>query len=177
MEHIDERVLGHLHLVDYFARRYTRVREHLAWLEHEDVWQAGALGLIRAARKYEPERGAPFHAYARTWIRGEIIATLYPTTQSLRHSKNLELFKRMLRFEAAPRLLWDLPSQAEEEREDLEWLRQALRKLDLRTRKVLSLRARGVSVKAIAKRLGLSQSQVWAAKHFGLKRLRSMAPK
>jgi RNA polymerase sigma factor for flagellar operon FliA len=38
-----------------------------------DLVQAGNLGLLQAARSYEPSRGAPLAGYARHRIRGEML--------------------------------------------------------------------------------------------------------
>jgi RNA polymerase sigma factor for flagellar operon FliA len=38
-----------------------------------DLVQAGNLGLLQAARTYEPDRGAPLVGYARYRIRGEML--------------------------------------------------------------------------------------------------------
>jgi RNA polymerase sigma factor (sigma-70 family) len=38
-------------------------------LEHMDLVQEGCAGLLRALRRYDPDRGVPFAAYAGWWIR------------------------------------------------------------------------------------------------------------
>jgi hypothetical protein len=40
--------------------------------QHEDRWQDGTLGLIRAVQMFEPERGFTFSTYAMHWIRQAI---------------------------------------------------------------------------------------------------------
>jgi hypothetical protein len=42
---------------------------HIPPREHDDRWQDGTLGLIRAVQLYEPERGFTFATYAVYWIR------------------------------------------------------------------------------------------------------------
>ena len=55
---------AHLRLVPPIARRYYRPGASLGELVAE-----GNLGLLRAAAKFEPQRGYRFATYARYWIR------------------------------------------------------------------------------------------------------------
>ena len=42
-------------------------------MHREELWNAGALGLVEAARRFDPEAGIPFERYAAIRIRGAII--------------------------------------------------------------------------------------------------------
>lgn len=55
----------HLPLVSKIAKKYARAYR----LDQEDAEQNGILGLLRAAEKYEPERGFQFSTYATWWVR------------------------------------------------------------------------------------------------------------
>ncbi len=44
--------------------------------ERDDLVSAGVVGLIDAVDRFEPARGVPFEAYARTRIRGSVIDEL-----------------------------------------------------------------------------------------------------
>jgi RNA polymerase primary sigma factor len=57
------------------ARRY---REKTT-VPFEDILQAGAMGLIRAAERFDPERGYKFSTYATCWIRQSITRTIERT--------------------------------------------------------------------------------------------------
>jgi RNA polymerase sigma factor (sigma-70 family) len=60
-------VAGHGYIVDREAARYR------TWhLDRADLRQAGILGLLIAASRFDPERAVPFAAYAHTWVRKEI---------------------------------------------------------------------------------------------------------
>jgi RNA polymerase sigma factor (sigma-70 family) len=60
-------VAEHGYLVDQEAARYR------TWhLDRADLRQAGVLGLLIAAGRFDPGRGVPFGAYAHTWVRKEI---------------------------------------------------------------------------------------------------------
>lgn len=63
----DELIRRHLPLVDSIARRYRGRGEPF-----EDLRQAGALGLVLAAKRWDPGRGVTFGAYATPVVTGEI---------------------------------------------------------------------------------------------------------
>jgi RNA polymerase primary sigma factor len=50
----------------------SKTRKNWGGVETLDFLQAGALGLIRAAEKYDPEMGYTFATYATFWIRSAI---------------------------------------------------------------------------------------------------------
>lgn len=58
---------GAVDVVDREARRYRTWRLHRA-----DLRQAGMVGLLVAADRFDPDRGVPFRAYAQLWVRKEI---------------------------------------------------------------------------------------------------------
>jgi DNA-directed RNA polymerase sigma subunit (sigma70/sigma32) len=58
----------HLGLVRALARRFARVCE-----DYRDLCQDGAVGLLTAARRYDPSRGVRFDTYAYYWVRQEIL--------------------------------------------------------------------------------------------------------
>ncbi len=64
-------VLDHLHLVKAVARRLRATLPDQA--EFGDLVQAGTLGLIDAANKYDPSRGFLFKTYATHRIRGAML--------------------------------------------------------------------------------------------------------
>ncbi len=65
-----EYITANLGLVGYFARPYF----HGGHLDDEDVFQAGAIGLIQAIDAYDPVKhpGVPLSGWARQFIRREI---------------------------------------------------------------------------------------------------------
>ena len=60
-------VAMHGRLVEREVARYR------TWhIDRADLRQAGILGLLIAASRFDPDRAVPFGAYAHTWVRKEI---------------------------------------------------------------------------------------------------------
>ncbi|MDE2203760.1 MAG: RNA polymerase sigma factor RpoH [Burkholderiaceae bacterium] len=60
-------VLSHLRLVVSIARQYLGYG-----LPHADLIQEGNIGLMKAVRRFDPERGVRLVSFALHWIRAEI---------------------------------------------------------------------------------------------------------
>lgn len=67
-----------LDLVDPIARRIAKTLP--ACFEVQDLQQAGRLGLLDAAAKFDRHRGVPFRAYAQKRILGEIYSSIQGRT-------------------------------------------------------------------------------------------------
>lgn len=73
-----ELVQDHLHLVRRHVQRYARrTRRPTREREIEDLYQEGCLGLIQAARTYDPASGIPFQSYAFMRIRHGVSLALH----------------------------------------------------------------------------------------------------
>ena len=57
----------HLGLVHQIARRNAA-----QWADHDDLIQAGSLGLLQAIKRFNPKRGIQFSTYAAYWINVKI---------------------------------------------------------------------------------------------------------
>lgn len=55
------------HIVAELSARYPR------HVDRSELWNAGALGLVEASRRFDPDSGVPFTRYAAIRIRGAII--------------------------------------------------------------------------------------------------------
>lgn len=55
------------HIVNELSARYPR------HVDRSELWNAGALGLVEASRRFDPVSGVPFNRYAAIRIRGAII--------------------------------------------------------------------------------------------------------
>ena len=67
----DEFVTRNLRLVIKIASGYSK-----CGLELDDMVSEGNIGLMEAAKRYDPERGAKFSTYAAFWIRQKITRAL-----------------------------------------------------------------------------------------------------
>ena len=81
-------VTANLRLVVTVALRYLRRLKHLCH-DPMDLVQAGNLGLLRAAEKYDPTRGYKFSTYGYWWIRQAINRHLQEHNGAIRMPANL----------------------------------------------------------------------------------------
>lgn len=72
----DELLEAYTFLVDAEVRRYPAHVRAGAQLDSDDMRQEGLLALLHASKTFNPDRGTPFTAYARTCIRNAIALLL-----------------------------------------------------------------------------------------------------
>ncbi|MFL0781733.1 MAG: sigma-70 family RNA polymerase sigma factor [Prochlorococcus sp.] len=82
----NQRIEAHLHLVRPLAIHYAIRTGH----DRDDLIQAGCLGLIRAAQRFDPGAQVPFNAYARPHIRGAILHYLRDSVGLIRLPRRVE---------------------------------------------------------------------------------------
>ena len=75
-------VQGNMRLVVYVAKEFMRKR--VLTLGLMDVVQEGAIGLLRAVEKYDPERGYKFSTYAYWWIKQAIHKAIFQKDSLIR---------------------------------------------------------------------------------------------
>jgi RNA polymerase sigma-B factor len=81
----DALIVEHLGLVRSLARRYADRGEPL-----DDLVQAGAIGLINAADRFDPARGVDFRSFAAPTILGEIRRHFRDRTWTMRVPRSLK---------------------------------------------------------------------------------------
>lgn len=74
-------VLCNLRLVTKVATRYSNKN---SFLSIDDLVQHGTIGLIRAAKKFDPERGYRFSTYAHWWIDQEMKRAMSDYSRTIR---------------------------------------------------------------------------------------------
>lgn len=93
-------------LVMEYAPLVKRIAHHLSarlpqTLEVEDLMQAGMIGLLEAARKFDPDNGASFETFAGIRIRGAMIDQVRPCDWTPRsvHRKGRDMADAVRRIE------------------------------------------------------------------------------
>jgi RNA polymerase sigma-B factor len=144
----------HLPLVRSIARRYEG-EEPL-----DDLAQVGAIGLIKAADRFDAARGIPFAAYAAPFVAGEIRHHLRDRAAPVRVPRRLQA--EGVRVTAVELDQADGPhSDPMVEARDRVALGSALRSLHPNERRVVQLRfVEDLSQAQIARRIGHSQVHV-----------------
>jgi RNA polymerase sigma factor FliA len=192
----DERIIAHLGFAKAIAARALDPRCHGA--DREDLVAWGVLGLVQAARRYRDDAGAPFGAYAARRVRGQVLDALRerdPLTRAARRAyraareRDADLPQPVVEvsldrclaagLEAAE---WGRPLGAGHAApgrsggDGARWDRVAneLRHLEPLERKVLVLSfARGLTLKEIGTRIGLSESGVCRLRARALRNVRA----
>jgi RNA polymerase sigma factor for flagellar operon FliA len=190
-ESVDQRIIAHLGFARAVAARTVDPRCHGA--DREDLVAWGVLGLVQAARRYEPATGATFGAYAARRIRGQVLDALRerdPLTRSARRA--FRLARERDPELPAPVVEVSLDAYLETGRDptgtplneaaacraatDRRWegVAAVLRVLPEIERTVLVLSyARGLTLREIGARVGLSESGVCRLRARALRRVRA----
>ena len=82
----NKRVAEHFSLVQSVARHYAACTRE----RRDDLQQVAALGLIRAAERYDNSSQVPFAAFARPHIRGAVLHYLRDVAPLLRMSRRMQ---------------------------------------------------------------------------------------
>lgn len=183
---VNERIIAHLGFARAVASRAIDPRCRGA--DRDDLIAWGVYGLVKAARRYSDDRGAPFGAYAARRVRGQVLDALRdrdPLTRTerkaFREQQKVSEDVPQPYVEVSLERLAELgeldvpeppPSSA---RRDPRWNAVAprLRSLSALERRVLVLSyARGLTLREIGERVRLSESGVCRVRARALKKLR-----
>ena len=160
--------------MDYMVRKYGTLvkKESRAWFliggDADDVYQEGMIGLFKAIRDYEEDKGASFSTFATLCIRSQIKTAINKSNRK-KHSPLNEYISIYAGEEEGDALADDLeadagrsnPEQMMIEREHLESLYEKMKKpVSKMEAQVLELYLDGQSYGAIAERLEISEKSV-----------------
>jgi len=154
----DQLVSAHLDLAYGLASRYRQ-----RGLPLEDLRQEALLGLLQAARRFDPGRGAQFSTYAAWWIKKQIL-------QALRRESSQSLQASSLEDESAVEpIAPESPASCEQDLALPDSMPAA-------ERRALTLSCQqSLTLKEIAARMDLSVERVKQLRAKALRRLRSQA--
>lgn len=186
---VNERIIAHLGFARAVASRAIDPRCRGA--DRDDLIAWGVYGLVQAARRFNGDRGAPFGAYAARRVRGQVLDALRdrdPLTRTER--KAFREQQKVSEDVPQPYVEVSLERMAElgeldlaepqpaRTRIDPRWHAVAarLRSLTALERRVVVLSyGRGLTLREIGSRVGLSESGVCRVRARALKKLRGPA--
>ncbi len=194
MEINNEFITQHDRLVRVIVNQFK-----VANVDPEDLMQEGRIGLIEAAKRFDPNRGIQFQSYASWWVRREIenAVQTYGNVMRLPHhceetytnvsiSINTQVYKEEQEALTYADLLTtgesieDVIIRQEEHAELHNGLKKAIRQLPAIDRKVIcalyGFEEDSVDEKALAERLHRSSLWVHRVHVRALKKLRSIVP-
>ncbi|MFN2520715.1 MAG: sigma-70 family RNA polymerase sigma factor [Candidatus Limnocylindria bacterium] len=182
----DARIMAHLRFARIIASRAIDPR--CRGTDREDLVAWGMLGLVQAAKRFRDDQGATFASYAARRVRGQVLDALRvsdPLTRSARRALREARASDPLtpapfaevsldRYTAAGR---EIPDAIRcRTRQDARWpsVARAMRSLSPLERRVLQLSfGRGLTLREIGLRVGLSESGVCRLRTRALRRLRT----
>jgi RNA polymerase primary sigma factor len=125
-------VLHNQRLVHKMVPRYLE-----QGLDYEDLFQHGVLGLIRAARKFDPAKGFKFSTYATWWIRQSISRAIADEGAVIRipvhmheQMRKVALAERTLAVQGRPAGIADVAVHCDMTLQKVEEIRRLSRRTD-----------------------------------------------
>jgi len=142
--------LVHGHLIRRFGS------QHRQW---DDLRQEGVLGLVEAAKRFDPARGTRFSTYADWWVRNKVDSFIRARVRSRVGSASFDDDDDDLGI-GEPVDTFDPIGELEDYEAADVLARAAVRVLNDREREVLSRRADGETLQVIGATLGLSKERI-----------------
>ncbi|MCR4612076.1 MAG: sigma-70 family RNA polymerase sigma factor [Lachnospiraceae bacterium] len=91
---IDSLIVEHLDNAKIQARKYYKVlpEELRSFIELDDLYQVGCVGLYKAAKRYKSTGEASFSTYSHSYIKGEILNEInhYSSTRAILVGEKVE---------------------------------------------------------------------------------------
>lgn len=150
----EQLITENIRLAYYVAKRFLN-----SGIEYDDLVSVASLGLVKAAKKFNQEKGVQFHTFAMRVMTNEILMEM----RSIRRREQcVSLFERVLGEEDDVELLDMIPDEEDKFAivEEADWLRRKMSCLNERERRVLkaNLQYQGVAQDKKCVLLGISQS-------------------
>ncbi len=184
----NQTIKQYMPMVRTIARQFTKNP-----IEMKDLMQEGYIGLIEAAKRYDPDAGVKFDSYASWWVRkyireyiirhGQTVSLPFKT-RDYHRSATLDMNRPLYQEENGPVRFADLltdGSTPETERirqEEHQRLNEAIDKLSARERQIIrqiyGIDCEAVPMKELAKKMGLSHDRVKKLHAECLKKIRIM---
>lgn len=177
---IDALIEQHIPLVKSTAEKITFNND-----EYEDALQNGYVGLLKAAKKYDPAMGN-FGSYAKVWVRGEILKGLredrtiqLPSSEFRRRKEAQEEIKEnKTSFEGLQSKGVDIPTSQKgpdeiiAEKQTLEIIQDEIPRLPAKEKLVVVSFLDGIAVNQIANHLGVTKTRVYQIYYKAISRMK-----
>ena len=178
----------HAYIVRRIAQQYGKVRNN-----RQDLMQEGYIGLMEAAKRYDPTTGVQFESYASWWVRKYMRLWMLNNSQIVRlPAKTKDYYKPLtenietpLKEEDGDVIRYadiltdgttaetDLIRQEERQR-----LKEAIEKLSAREQTIIGqiygIGQKKVPQTQIAQQLGITPMTVWRIQDAALKKMKNM---
>ncbi len=175
-------------IVRTIARQFTNNPD-----DQQDLMQEGYIGLMEAAKKYDPDTGVRFDSYAGWWVRkymreyiirhGQAVSLPFKT-RDYHRSATLDMDRPLYHDENGPVRFADLltdGSTPETERirqEERQRLKEAMEKLSPKEqtiiRQIYGIGQKKVPQTQIARQWGITPMTVWRIQDAALKKMKKM---
>ena len=160
-------------------RREASRWRHFARIDQEDLVADGNVGLVRAARRYDPRSGVPFPVFARKFVRGAILDTIGRHVRRARLDEgtyaDVRGFDDLTGLDGRSFEVPDPGPSTEERAEQLDRLRLLASLTQAEQHALIRTKVDGADVDTVGRELGVSAHRVYALVDEGARRLRRRA--
>lgn len=156
----DRLVTDNINLVHHIAKNYRGI------YDYEDLVQEGTIGLIKAAKKFDPSLNIKFSCYAIPSIRGEILhfirdkANIIKPRRGEKAASVLSLDRQLENLDSPAALIDTIAASEKVADPELELVREFIKTLPEKEQLLLRMRLNGADKKVIADKLNVSAMTV-----------------